>query len=115
MEGAREQTGEARRSVVEELLLAGIGWASLTAEALDEAADELAGRVGVERDRMRTAVRDVASGWKKDAQKVPGADDLVERLVSRLRLVRREELDELALRLAQLEHRLRLLERERPQ
>ena len=39
--------------------------------------------------------------------------DVTERLLARLGLVRREELDDLGLWLAQLEHRLRLLERER--
>ena len=111
MDGAREPAGEAQRNVLRELLLAGIGWASLTAEAADEVADELARRVGVDRDRMRAAVRDVASGWKKDVAKVPGRDELADRLLARLHLVRREELDDLALRVAQLEHRLRLLER----
>ena len=43
---------------VSELLLAGIGWASLGLEAVDEVADDLARRVGVGRDAMRDAVRD---------------------------------------------------------
>ena len=35
---------------LEQLLLAGLGWLSLTAEAADDVADDLARRVGVERD-----------------------------------------------------------------
>ena len=41
---------------VSDLLLAGIGWASLGFEAADELADELARRVGVRSESMRTAV-----------------------------------------------------------
>jgi polyhydroxyalkanoate synthesis regulator phasin len=114
MEGAREENGGAQRKSLEQLLLAGVGWMSLTAEAADELADELSGRLGVERERMRTAVRDTLHGWRREAEKaVPGKGDLTERILARLGLVRREELDDLGLRLAQLEHRLRLLERQR--
>jgi polyhydroxyalkanoate synthesis regulator phasin len=114
MEGAREENGGAQRKTLEQLLLAGVGWASLTADAADELADELSGRLGVDRERMRTAVRDTVQRWRREAEKAaPGKGELSDRLLARLGLVRREELDDLGLRLAQLEHRLRLLERER--
>ena len=62
-------------------------------EALEELLAELPGRVRGGRDRLS----DQASG-------------ALRALVDELDLVTREELDELELRVAQLEHRLRLLE-----
>lgn len=97
---------------LEQLLLAGLGWISLGAEAVEELADELARKVGVERDEMRRAVRDTIASWKTEADRLGARrDETSDRLLARLGLVRREELDDVSLRLAQLEHRLRLLER----
>jgi polyhydroxyalkanoate synthesis regulator phasin len=95
-----------------ELLLAGIGWASLGLEAAEEMADELAHRVGVDRDAMRTAVQDTVASWRAELERLGvRRDEAVDRALAKTRLVRREEVDDLALRVAQLEHRLRLLER----
>ena len=97
---------------LEQLLLAGVGWLSLGAEAVEQLADELAKRVGIERDEMRSAVRDTISSWKAEAERVgEKRSEASDRVIARLGLVRREEVDDLELRLAQLEHRLRLLER----
>jgi polyhydroxyalkanoate synthesis regulator phasin len=97
---------------VQQLLLAGVGWASLGVEALDAIADELGGRVGVERDKMRAAVRDTVESWKREAGRVGvRGDAIAERAWGRVGVVRQEAHDELELRVAQLEHRLRLLER----
>jgi polyhydroxyalkanoate synthesis regulator phasin len=103
----------AARGTLEELLLAGIGWASLTAEAADDLADDLARSVGIDRDEMRTAVRDALTGWRREADRLRlRRGDALDRALTRLGLVRREEHDDLALRVAQLEHRIKLLERE---
>jgi polyhydroxyalkanoate synthesis regulator phasin len=99
---------------VSELLLAGVGWATLGFEALDGIADDLARRVGVERDTMREAVRDTMASWRAELDRLGvRRDEAVERGLARAGLARREELEDLALRVAQLEHRLRLLERDR--
>jgi len=96
---------------LEQLLLAGLGWLSLTAEAADDVADDLARRVGVERDTMRHAVRDALTSWRAEAEKLGSVpSDASDKALRRLGLVRREEADDLALRVAQLEHRVRLLE-----
>ena len=101
------------RGILEQLLLAGIGWASLTAEAADELADDLARRLGVERDEMRAALRDSLTGWRRDASRLGmHRGEARERALARLGLVRRDEYDDLVLRVAQLEHRLKLLERD---
>ncbi len=96
---------------VSELLLAGIGFATLGIEAADELADDLARRVGVDRETMRNAVRDTLDAWRTEAERLGvRRDEAVDRAFAKTGLVRREEIDDLALRVAQLEHRIRLLE-----
>ena len=98
-----------------ELLLAGIGWASLGAEAADDLADDLARRVGVDTTAMRNAVRDVIASWRAEANRVGvRRDEAVDRAFAKTGLARSEEVEDLALRVAQLEHRLRLVERDAP-
>jgi polyhydroxyalkanoate synthesis regulator phasin len=110
---AEEHSDQARRGVLEQLVLAGIGWASLTAEAAEELADDLARRVGIDRDEMREAVRDAFTSWRREASRLGmHRGEARERALSRLGMVTREEYDDVLLRVAQLEHRLKLLERE---
>jgi polyhydroxyalkanoate synthesis regulator phasin len=98
---------------VSELLLAGIGFATLGLEAADELADDLARRLGVDRDAMRGAVRDTLQAWRSEAERLGmRRDEAFEVALAKAGLVRREEIDDLALRVAQLEHRIRLLEDE---
>ncbi len=106
-----EGNGTSSPRSLEQLLLAGLGWLSLTAEAADDVADDLAHRVGVERDTMRGAVRDTLASWRTEAERLGSLpSDASDKALKRLGLVRREEADDLALRVAQLEHRVRLLE-----
>jgi polyhydroxyalkanoate synthesis regulator phasin len=97
--------------VAEQLALAAVGAVSLTAEKADALADELAERGGMRRDEARAFVRDLVSRWRGDAVRVgerTGAG--LQGTLRQLGLVVREEYEELELRVAQLEHRLRLLE-----
>jgi polyhydroxyalkanoate synthesis regulator phasin len=99
--------------VAEQLALAAVGAVSLTAEKVDALADELAEKGGMRRDEARAFVSDLASRWRGDAMRVgerTGAG--LHGTLRQLGLVLREEYEELELRVAQLEHRLRLLERE---
>ena len=106
------ENGDSRTPSLQQLLLAGIGWASEGFETADAVADELARRVGVERDQMRTALRDTIASWRREAERLGvRGDEVSERTLARLGLARRETVDDLELRVAQLEHRLRLLER----
>ena len=107
-----DENGNAQPRPLGQLLLAGLGWVSLTADAADDLADDLARRVGIERDEMRGAVRDAVASWRAEAEKIGSLpSDASEKALRRLGLVRREEADDLALRVAQLEHRVRLLEK----
>jgi polyhydroxyalkanoate synthesis regulator phasin len=96
---------------VSELLLAGLGMASLGAEVADELADDLARRMGIDRDAMRSAVRDTFAAWRAEAERLGARrDEVIERSLEKAGVARRPELEDLELRVAQLEHRLRLLE-----
>lgn len=98
------------------LLLALMGALALTAERADDLADELAQRGGMRREEARAWIDDVTNRWRGDAVRLgerTGAT--VQGALRELGLVTRDEWDELELRVAQLEHRLRLLEnRPRP-
>lgn len=111
-ENAENATKDGRS--LDELLLAGLGWVSMTAEAADELADDLARRVGIERDEMRGAVRDMVSSWRTEADRLGvRRSEASDRVLQHLGLARREVVEDLSLRVAQLEHRLKLLERPR--
>jgi polyhydroxyalkanoate synthesis regulator phasin len=63
------------------------------------------------RDDARELIGEVAGRWRGDTQRAAErASQTLSAVFRELGLVTREEYDELELRLAQLEHRLRLLE-----
>ena len=70
MDGNGTPSRHAEPRTFEQLLLAGFGWLSLTAEAADDVADDLARRVGIERDAMRNAVRDAVASWRAEAERI---------------------------------------------
>ncbi len=101
------------RSTAEELFLAGVGAFALTKERSEELVDELVSRGKVSREDARTIVDDVVGRWRGEALRVgERASSTFSGLFRELGLVTRREYEELELRLAQLEHRLRLVEKE---
>jgi polyhydroxyalkanoate synthesis regulator phasin len=93
------------------LFLALVGAVALTAERADELADELAERGGMRRDDVRSWIEEATNRWRGDAVRVgERAGATVQGALRELGVVTRDEWDELELRLAQVEHRLRLLE-----
>jgi polyhydroxyalkanoate synthesis regulator phasin len=103
--GGGEQEGLRR------LVLALVGAVALTAERADDLADELAERGGLRRDDVRGWIEDATNRWRGDAVRVgERAGATLQSALRDLGLVTRDEWDELELRVAQLEHRLRLLE-----
>lgn len=99
------------REVVERLGLAAVGAVALTAERVDELAAELAERGGMQRDEVRQVLDEVVTRWRGDATRIAGrAGEGLQGLLTQLGLVPRDEFEELELRLAQVEHRLRLIE-----
>ena len=98
---------------VKQAALALVGAASLTAERADELAESLAERGGMRKDEVRGLIDDVTQRWRGDAVRVgERAGATLHGALRELGLVTRDEWEELELRLAQLEHRLRLLEDE---
>jgi polyhydroxyalkanoate synthesis regulator phasin len=99
------------RDTAERLGLAAIGAVALTADRAEELAEELAERGGMRRDEARSAIEELMSRWRGDAVRVgERAGAGLEVLFEQLGLVTRADFEELELRVAQLEHRLRLLE-----
>jgi polyhydroxyalkanoate synthesis regulator phasin len=99
------------RGTAERLGLAAVGAVSLTAERADALAEELAQRGGMRREDARAAIEELMTRWRGDAVRVgERAGAGLEGLFQQLGLVTRAEYEELELRVAQLEHRLRLLE-----
>jgi polyhydroxyalkanoate synthesis regulator phasin len=103
------------RDVLERVVLAAFGALALSAERLDRWADQLSEIGGVRRDEARSALEELASRWRGDATRVTeGAGRSLEKVLRDLGVVTRSDFEELELRVAQLEHRLRLLEGEAP-
>jgi polyhydroxyalkanoate synthesis regulator phasin len=108
-----QDSAKSLRDFAEELLLAGVGAAALTKERTDELVDEFSQRGKITRDDARELVDEVVGRWRGDAVRMTErASSTLVTLFRELGLVTRREYDELELRLAQLEHRLRLVERE---
>jgi polyhydroxyalkanoate synthesis regulator phasin len=76
-----------------------------------DAVDRIVTMLGLRLDEVRSLLDDVTSRWRGDALRVgEGSRRRVQDIARELGLVTRDEWDELELRVAQLEHRLRLLE-----
>ena len=77
----------------------------------DSDADRLFAVLGPRLDELRSLFEDLSSRWRGDAIRVgEGTKRRIQELAREVGLVTREEWDELELRVAQLEHRLRLVE-----
>jgi polyhydroxyalkanoate synthesis regulator phasin len=97
--------------LIERAVLAAIGAVALTGERIDELADELSVRGAVRRDEIRELILELSSRWRGDALRVgERAGAGLGGVLRELGLVTRHEYEELELRVAQLEHRLRLVE-----
>ena len=82
----------------------------------NDSLERLFALLGPRLDEARGLLDDLTSRWRGDALRVgEGSKRRAQELARELGLVTRDEYDELELRVAQLEHRLRLVEdRERP-
>jgi polyhydroxyalkanoate synthesis regulator phasin len=99
------------RALLSEGALAAVGAVALTADRLEELAGQIAERGGMSIDEARALVREQVDRWRSEASRLgERAGERVSSWGRDLGLVTRDELDELQLRIAQLEHRLRLLE-----
>ena len=77
--------------------------------------DRLIALLGPRLDELRSLLDDMSSRWRGDAVRFgEGSKRRLQDVARDVGLVTREEFDELELRVAQLEHRLRLVEDQRP-
>jgi polyhydroxyalkanoate synthesis regulator phasin len=101
----------AERGPLETAALAGIGALALAARRVDELADELGDGVGADLDDMRSALADAVDSWRREARRLGDTTtDAASRLTEELGIATSDAVRELELRVAQLEHRLKLLE-----
>jgi polyhydroxyalkanoate synthesis regulator phasin len=109
-----EDRSDARRGFLDEVFFAGVGAVALTKERVDELVDALVERGQLTRDEAREVVDDVTGRWRGDAARLGERASLgLSGVMRELGLVTRREWEELELRLAQVEHRLRIVEGER--
>jgi polyhydroxyalkanoate synthesis regulator phasin len=99
------------RELAEKLVLAGVGAVALTAERADALVEELSARGGLRREEARSLVDELVGRWRNETVRIgERTGSGLAGVFRELGLVTRDELEELELRVAQLEHRLRLLE-----
>jgi polyhydroxyalkanoate synthesis regulator phasin len=98
---------------LERVGLAAIGAVALTAERADALADDLAQAGGIRRDEAREVIEQTIHRWRGEAVRFSERAGVgLDGFFQQLGLVPRSEFEELELRVAQLEHRLRLVEDE---
>ncbi len=103
------------RELVEEVFFAGVGAVALTKDRADELVDELTRRGRMAPTEAREIVDEVTSRWRGEAVRFGERTSAsLAGVMREIGLVTRREWEELELRLAQLEHRLRLVEEQRP-
>jgi polyhydroxyalkanoate synthesis regulator phasin len=99
--------------VFERIALACVGAVALTGDRVEELADDLSTLGAVRRDEARELIHELSGRWRGDAQRVgERAGASLSGALRELGLVTRHEYEELELRVAQLEHRMRLVEGE---
>jgi polyhydroxyalkanoate synthesis regulator phasin len=99
------------REVAEKLVLAGVGAVALTAERIDALVEELTARGGMGGEKARSLVEELVGRWRNESVRLgERTGSGLAGVFRELGLVTRGELEELELRVAQLEHRLRLVE-----
>lgn len=96
---------------VRELALAAVGAVALTAERADDLAESLASEGGLTKEDVRGWIDEASARWRGDAARFgERAGSTLHGVLRELGLVTREDWDDLELRVAQLEHRVRLIE-----
>jgi polyhydroxyalkanoate synthesis regulator phasin len=100
------------RELLERIAFTTVGAVALTAERADALAEELADRGLARRDEARALIEDVSSRWRGDATRLgEKAGATLDAMFRELGLVTKDDLEDIELRIAQLEHRLSLLEK----
>jgi polyhydroxyalkanoate synthesis regulator phasin len=103
--------GGSIRDAAEKLALAAVGAVALTGDRAEALAEALADRGTLQRDQVRQTIEELSTRWRGEAIRASErAGSTLAGMFRELGLVTREEFEDLELRVAQLEHRLRLVE-----
>jgi len=106
-----DSANAAWRELAERVVFSTVGAVALTAERADALAEELSDRGFAKRDEAKALIEDLSARWRGDATRVgEKAGATLESIFRELGLVTRDDYEDLELRIAQLEHRIRLLE-----
>jgi polyhydroxyalkanoate synthesis regulator phasin len=113
MAGPADDELRGARDLAGDFLYAGVGAVALTRERAEELVEELSSRGRMSREDARGMLDDLTGRWRGEAGRMgERASSGLSGVMRELGLVTRREWEELELRLAQLEHRLRLVEGE---
>ncbi len=108
-----DDNGSFVTEALERVGLAAIGAVALTAERADALADELSRTGGIRREEAREVIEQTIHRWRGEAVRfTERAGAGLDGFFQQLGLVPRSDFEELELKVAQLEHRLRLVEDE---
>ena len=100
------------REQLEKLALAGVGSVAFTADRADGLAEALARRGGMTRDEAKRVIDEQTARWRDEASRLgERAGAGLHTVLRELGVASRDELIELELKVAQLDHRLRLARR----
>lgn len=112
-EGADERAGGAQglKDIIERTFLAGMGAAAVTKDRIQDLVEELVSRGQINAEEGRDVVERLVSRSRDEARSVlRKADSSLRGAYRELGLGSRRDLEEMAVRLEQLEHRVKLLE-----
>ena len=99
------------RELAERVVFSAVGAVALTAERTDAIAEELSMRGLARRDDAKALIEELSARWRGDATRFgERAGATLDSMFRELGLVTKDDLEDLELRIAQLEHRLELLE-----
>ncbi len=108
---AKAGGGQSFRDLIEKTFLIGIGAAALTKDRIQELVDEFVKRGQLSREEGRDMVERLAARSREEARgALRRADSSFQSAMRELGFVTKKDLEDLELRLRQLEHRVALLE-----
>ena len=108
---AEPDNNGAVRDLLERIALAAVGAVALSAERAEALADELSEKGLGKRDETLTLIDEISGRWRGDATRLgEKAGATLDWIFREVGLVTKDDVEDLELRIAQLEHRLRLLE-----
>jgi len=107
MDDRADESPRGARDLAGDLLYAGVGAVALTKDRVDELVDALAEQGRMTKAEARQTVEEMTGRWRGEAGRIGSG---LNGVLKELGLVTRREWEDLELRLAQVEHRVRLVE-----